>query len=82
MKRCYPLPRARAHTHDTDLSLHFCRFSKFRTATKEELVDLLGFLQEFCSLAKNLQIPQQRDFYQYAHIPSIARWGLLVIPSL
>lgn len=61
---------------------NFCRFSKFKTATKEELVDLLGFLQEFCSLAKNLQIPQQRDFYQYAHIPPIARRGLLVVPSL
>lgn len=49
-------------------------FSKFKTATKEELVDLLGFLQEFCSLAKNLQIPQQRDFYQ-----ALAKYGMFEI---
>jgi protein phosphatase-4 regulatory subunit 3 len=49
-------------------------FSKFKTATKEELVDLLGFLQEFCSLAKNLQIPQQRDFYQ-----ALAKHGMFEI---
>jgi len=49
-------------------------FSKFKTATKEELVDLLGFLQEFCSLAKNLQIPQQREVYQ-----ALAQYGLFEI---
>ena len=45
------------------------RFEKLKAPANEDaLYDLLCFLQELCNLAKNLQIPQQKDFYKYVHI--------------
>eukprot|EP01116_Phalansterium_solitarium_P024266 TRINITY_DN8844_c0_g1_i1.p1 TRINITY_DN8844_c0_g1~~TRINITY_DN8844_c0_g1_i1.p1 ORF type:complete len:833 (+),score=278.06 TRINITY_DN8844_c0_g1_i1:150-2648(+) len=41
-------------------------FRRIRDAetTSSQLKDLIGFLQELCNLAKNLQIPQRIHFYQ------------------